>query len=232
MHNQPSHGVYDDPLQTYVSSIVASLPPDERRAQSQEIRAHLEFLQEDFRARGFSPEEARAAALRSFGAPQQIAAGLSHEWQHSPKSQGHSLASMLRFTLVCIGLPVLGHHLLIHSGLYLASTTCQSPPAERTLTLLVGSSLPVYHGVLLPCLGFLPLLFSWQLQQQFPRRSLLLGLLLAVALLSTTCFLSEPETSSSGSFLWCQMMICLGLGLLLSRWRSSHLRLSSTAKTT
>ncbi len=200
-------------LQIYLERLVKHLPKEVQALHITELREHLEFLISDQQARGLSREEAQKEALRRFGAPNPIAERLKRAWLGSPQGRAASSVMALRFTLACVGLPVLGHLLLAFCELYLAGTTCKSPLIQQTLSLLVTDYLMVHWGMLLPILGFLPLFYSWQLRARFQGGPIAAGLTVAVVLISLMCFHSEAMET----LLWCQMMLCLGLGLLFRR---------------
>lgn len=200
-------------LASYLEQLVKHLPKEEKALYIAELHEHLVLLIADLHAKGFSLEEAQKEALRRFGAVDSISERLKRAWLGSPEGRAGSALMALRFTLICIGLPVLAHLLLVLCELCLSSTNCKSPLSQQTLSLVLGDYLTVHHSIFLPILGLLPLFFSWKLRAKFHNGPVAAGLSLAVALLSLMCFHSEVMET----FLWCQMMLCLALGLLLRR---------------
>lgn len=200
-------------LQGYLERLVKHLPREARAAQLAELREHLELLIAEQQARGLSQGDAQREALRRFGAPEPIARRLRKAWLGSPQGRAGSPGSALRFTLLCLGLPALANLSLVLLELALSGTTCKSPVFQQSLSLLLADYLTVHYGLFLPVLGFVPLWFGWQLRTHFQRGPVLAALALAAVLISLMCFRLEAMETLP----WCQMMLCLGIGLLFRR---------------
>lgn len=66
-------------LERYVDALdgkLSALSPEQRSAEIAEVRAHLSDLADGHRELGLSEDEAAAAAIRQFGSPRTLAAGV------------------------------------------------------------------------------------------------------------------------------------------------------------